>query len=141
MAADLSNNPDAIRDLLQTSRVIALVGHSDRKDRDSYQIAQFLRRVGYTVYPVNPLIDSVDGHTSYARLQDIPESVDIVDVFRGRRHIPGIVEDAIAIGARAVWTQLGLEHEAAADLAIANGVDIIMNRCTKVEYMRLGVSR
>lgn len=141
MATDITNDNDALRDLLQSTTVIALVGHSDKPDRDSYRVAAYLRAQGYTVIPVNTTVAEIDGHTSYKSLRDVPEPVDLVDVFRGARHVPGIVADAVAIGARAVWTQLGIVHPEAAQTAIANGLDVVMDRCTKVEHARLGVGR
>jgi uncharacterized protein len=141
MAQNISNDQDAILKLLNTTMVIALVGHSDKADRDSYRVAAYLRDQGYTVIPVNPTVDEIDGRTSYKSLRDVPQPVDLVDVFRGTRHVPGIVEDAIAVGAKAVWTQLNIVHEAAAQHAIDNGLDVVMNRCTKVEHARLGVGK
>jgi predicted CoA-binding protein len=141
MAKDISNNANALYDLLKETQVIALVGHSDKPDRDSYQVAAYLRDQGYTVIPVNPTVDEIDGHTSYKSLRDVPGRVDLVDVFRGKRHVPGIVDDAIAVGAKAVWTQLGIIHDEAAQTAIDNGLDVVMNRCTKVEHARLQVGK
>lgn len=130
-------NDDAIRDLLRNARVIAVVGHSDRPTRTSYQIAQFLKRVGYTVYAVNPTITTVDGEKSYPSLADVPEPIDIVDVFRRSEYLLGVVDDAIAAGAKAVWAQLGISDAEAGRKAEAAGLDIVMDRCIKVEYGRL----
>ncbi len=141
MSSNISNNANAIYDLFMATKVIALVGHSDKPDRDSYQVANYLRNQGYTVIPVNPTVAEIDGRKSYKSLRDVPEKVDLVDVFRGTRHVPGIVEDAIAIGAKAVWMQLGIIHKEAAQNAIENGIDVVMNRCTKVEHARLQVGK
>jgi uncharacterized protein len=130
-------NDDAVRELLRNARVIAVVGHSDRPQRTSYQIAQFLKRVGYTVYAVNPTITMVDGEKSYPSLDDVPEPIDIVDVFRRSEYLSGVVDDAIAAGAKAVWAQLGVSDAEAGRKAEAAGLDIVMDRCIKVEYARL----
>lgn len=138
---DLTNNDPALQDLLTNARVIAVVGHSDNPDRTSYRIAGYLRRAGYTVYPVNPTVAEIDGEKSYASLADVPEPIDIVDVFRRSEFLPGVVEDAIAVGAKAVWSQLGVYDEGAEQRALDAGLNVIMNRCIKVEHARLGVPR
>ncbi len=130
-------NDDAIRELLRNARVIAVVGHSDKPQRTSYMIAQFLKRMGYTIYAVNPTIESVDGEKSYASLADVPEPIDIVDVFRRSEYLAGVVDDAIAVGAKSVWAQLGVYDAEAGHKAEAAGLDIVMDRCIKVEYARL----
>lgn len=134
---DISNDTDAIRELLQNAKVIALVGHSDKPDRDSYIVAEYLRGKGYTVYPVNPTVDEIDGRKSCAALTDVPEAIDVVDVFRGARHLPRIVDEAIAVGAKAVWGQLEIAHEDAAAKAEAAGLTLVMDRCMKIEYEQL----
>lgn len=126
-----------IRDLLQQAKTIAVVGHSDNPGRTSYQIARFLRNAGYTVYAVNPTVSEIDGEPSYASVQDIPDQIDIVDVFRRSEFLEGVVEDAISAGAKTVWSQLGVIDEAAADKATEAGLNMVMNRCIKVEYARL----
>ena len=126
-----------IRDVLQTAKTIAVVGHSDNPGRTSYQIARFLRNAGYTVYAVNPTVSEIDGEISYASVQDIPDEIDIVDVFRRSEFLDGVVEDAIAAGAKTVWSQLGVIDDIAADKATQAGLNMVMNRCIKVEHMRL----
>jgi uncharacterized protein len=126
-----------LRGILERTRVIAVVGHSDRHTRTSYRIAQFLRRVGYTVYPVNPTVAHIDGQPSYPLLADVPERIDLVNVFRRSEYLSGVVDDAIAVGAPVVWAQIGVEDPAAAQKATAAGLTIVMNRCIKVEYARL----
>ncbi|NDJ33108.1 MAG: CoA-binding protein [Chloroflexi bacterium] len=126
-----------MKDMLAGAKVIAVVGHSDKPHRTSYQIAQYLRAAGYTVYPVNPTVDTIDGEKSYPDLASVPEPIDIVDVFRRSEHLPGIVDEAIAAGAKAVWAQLGVAHLQAAEKAGAAGMDLIMDRCIKVEHARL----
>lgn len=128
------NTNDRIRDILFNSKVIAVVGHSDKPERTSYQIAQQLRRWGYRVYAVNPTVDEIDGEKSYASLQDVPEPIDIVNVFRRPEHLPGIVDEAIEVGAKVVWGQLGVEHDGARRTAEEAGLQVVMNRCIKIEY-------
>ncbi len=128
---------NAIRDLLTSARTIAVIGHSDKPWRDSYRIGAYLRAVGYTVYPVNPNLQEVLGQRAYATLADLPHPVDIVDVFRAPQHLPGIVEEALAAGAGALWTQLGVVHPGATERAQAAGLVTVINRCIKVEHQRL----
>jgi predicted CoA-binding protein len=134
---DLKFDDDAMRAMLANARVIAVVGHSDKPDRTSYQIAQFLRQVGYTVYPVNPSIQTIDGQPSYPSLRQVPEPVDIVNVFRRSEYLVAVVAEAIAIQAKTIWAQLGVVDAIAAQRAIAAGCNIIMDACIKVEYQRL----
>lgn len=136
----LNTDDDAMQQTLQNAQVIAVVGHSDKPHRTSYQIAQYLRNMGYTVYPVNPTVATIDGQVSYATLADIPEPVDIVNVFRRSEHVAGIVEDAISADAKAIWTQLGVVDVNAREKALASGVDVAMNRCIKVDHARLGIN-
>ncbi|MCI0714425.1 MAG: CoA-binding protein [Chloroflexi bacterium] len=123
-----------LRELLDNARVIAVVGHSDSPTRTSYRIAQYLRQMGYKVYPVNPTVDEIDGEKSYPSLASVPEQIDIVNVFRRSEHLPGVVEEAIAVGAGAVWAQLGVEHPEAARLAEEANLPIVMNNCIKVSH-------
>jgi uncharacterized protein len=131
----------ALHDLLAASRTIAVVGHSDKPYRDSYGVAQYLRQAGYTVYAVNPHLRTVAGGPAYPNLRQLPEQIDIVDVFRRAEHLSQIVEDAIAIGARVVWGQFGVVDPAAAERAQAAGLVVVMDRCIKVEHHRLGMPR
>ena len=134
------STPDAeMRDLLTTSRTIAVVGHSDKPHRDSHRIAQYLREVGYRVYAVNPTLEAIDGERVYPDLQSLPEPIDIVDVFRRAIFLPEIVEAAVAIHARAVWGQLGVSHTQAEARARAAGLIVVSNRCILVEHERLGI--
>ena len=127
-----------IRDLLEQARTIAVVGLSDRPERDSHSIAGFLLRQGYRVLPVNPnLRGPVLGQRPYASLREIAEPVDIVNIFRRSEHVAGVVEDAIAIGAGAIWAQVGVEDQAAARRAEAAGLQVVMNRCIAVAYRLL----
>jgi len=134
----MPNPNDAwMRDILKAATVIAVVGHSDKPYRTSYQIAQYLRDVGYTVYPVNPTVHSINGEKCYPSLSHIPGKIDIVDVFRRSEHLQGVVRDAIEVGAKAVWSQLGVVDPRAAQSAENAGLDMVMDRCIKVEHARL----
>ncbi|MUG91788.1 CoA-binding protein [Scytonema sp. UIC 10036] len=131
-------NDSAIRDVLTSAKVIAVVGHSDKPNRTSYQIAQFLRKVGYIVYPVNPQVQEIDGQPSYPSLKEVPSHIDIVNVFRRSEYLSEIVTEAIAINANTIWAQLGISDEAAAQKALDAGMNVVMDACIKVEYLRLG---
>jgi hypothetical protein len=123
--------------ILQEAEVIAVVGYSDNPSRASYRVAQYMQRMGYIVYPVNPTVDTIEGQRSYPSLADVPKQVDIVSVFRRSEYLQGVVEEAIAIGAPVVWAQLGIVDIAAARIGSEAGVTVIMNRCIKVEHARL----
>ncbi|MGQ9547476.1 MAG: CoA-binding protein [Roseiflexus sp.] len=130
-----------IRDLLTTARTVAVVGISDDPERDSYTVAEFLQRQGYRIIPVNPRLVNLNiqvlGEKPYATLRDVPEKIDIVDIFRRPETVMPVVEDAIAVGAGAVWMQLSIVNEEAAARAEAAGLKVVMNRCMAVEYRRL----
>ena len=141
--ADLEPIPysDAkIRSILERVRTIALVGASANWNRPSYFVMKYLQGKGYRVIPVNPGIagKTLLGETVYASLRDIPDKVDMVDLFRNSDEAPAVVADAIAIGAKVVWMQLGVRNDAAAKTAEAAGLEVIMNRCPKIEFGRLG---
>lgn len=123
--------------ILDTHRVIAVVGLSPKEDRPSHRVARYLMAHGYTVIPVNPGQREILGQPCYASLGEIPVKVDMVDVFRNAADVPPIAEEAIAIGARSLWLQLGIVHEDAARLAAAAGLDVVMDRCPKIEHARL----
>jgi len=130
-----------IRELLTAARTIAVVGISDDPERDSYMVAEFLQRQGYRIIPVNPRLVNLNiqvlGEKAYATLRDVPEKIDIVDIFRRPETVMPVVEDAIAAGAGAVWMQLSIVNEEAAARAEAAGLNVVMNRCMAVEYRRL----
>ncbi len=133
--------PDAkLRRILAGVRVIALVGASSNWNRPSYFVMKYLQGKGYRVIPVNPTLAGQEllGEPVYASLRDIPEHVDMVDIFRASDQVEPIVDDAIAIGARVVWMQLGVRNDAAGARAEAAGLDVVMNRCPKIEFGRLG---
>ncbi len=126
-----------LRRILKENRVIAMVGLSANWYRPSYFAAKYMLDHGYRVIPVNPSYPEVLGQKCYAALRDIPEKVDIVDCFRKSEEIMPLAEDAIAIGAKALWMQIGVINEAAAEKARKAGLDVVMNRCVKIEYARL----
>lgn len=130
---------DGISDLLSSARTIAVVGLSEDPGRDSHRVAAYLQRAGYRVIPVNPTVHEVLGERAYSSLRDVPGKIDIVDIFRRPNAIPGIVDEAIAVGAGAVWMQIGLVDEAAARRASQAGLGVVMNRCIMVEHRSLGL--
>jgi predicted CoA-binding protein len=126
-----------IRDLLRDSHTIAVVGLSSKKFRASYGVAEYMKKEGYRIIPVNPNETEVLGEKSYARIEDIPEHIDIVDIFRRPEFVGPLVDSAIQIGARVVWMQEGVVHEEAAQKARAAGLAVVMDRCILKEHMRL----
>jgi predicted CoA-binding protein len=130
-----------IAELLTNARTIAMVGVSDRPDRASYGVMKFLQGRGYKVFPVNPTItgEHVHGEYVWRDLHQIGEPIDIVDIFRNSEAAGDAVDDAIAIGAKAVWMQLGVINPEAAERAEAAGLKVVMNRCPKIEIVRLGI--
>ncbi|MEB3210598.1 MAG: CoA-binding protein [Leptolyngbyaceae bacterium] len=139
-SADELKTDERMRHILQNSRAIAVVGHSDRPNRASYQVAHFLRTVGYTVIPVNPLLSTIDGVPCYGSLRDIPTPIDIVNVFRRSEHLAEIVDEAIALHIPTVWAQLGVSDAQAQQAAQEAGLNVIMDRCIKIEHIRLGIA-
>ncbi len=129
--------PDEIRDILRAAHTIAVVGLSDNPARASHHVAAYLQRQGYRIIPVNPGVSSVLGEISYASLRDVPEKIDLVDIFRRPEAVPEIVAAAIAVGAQAVWMQEGVVHNAAAAQAREAGLKVVVDRCTLKEHMRL----
>jgi predicted CoA-binding protein len=130
-----------IRGILNTVKTIAMVGASEKENRPSYFAFKYLLERGYTMIPVNPGHAGHDmlGQRIYAKLADIPVSVDMVDIFRGSQYAPAIVQEALALKPRpsVIWMQLGVRNDEAAALAEANGMKVVMNRCPKIEYGRL----
>jgi hypothetical protein len=131
------NDPAAIASMIQSARTVAIVGLSPNKLRASHFVGYYLQRNGYRVIPVNPAADTVLGEHSYASLLDVDVHVDVVDVFRDPAAVPAIAADAVAIGAGALWLQFGVVSEAGADTAESGGLDVVMDRCMKVEHARL----
>jgi predicted CoA-binding protein len=134
-----SDRPEILQQVLRSSRTIAVVGASTDPWRPSFGVMGYLHRAGYRLIPVNPtaLGEELYGEPFRARLQDIGEPVDLVNVFRRPEHVPGVVEDAIAIGAPAIWLQLGIVNLAAAARAEQAGITMVMNRCISIEHSRL----
>ena len=114
-----------------------MVDHSDKPHRSSYQVAQFLTAVGYQVYGVNPTVTEINHQPCYSSLKTIPEPIDIVNVFRRPQFLADLVREAIAVNAKTLWTQLGIIDLAAAETAQKAGLNVIVNRCIKIEYNRL----
>lgn len=131
------NNPEAIKDILEGSRTIAVIGLSSNPSRPSNSVSAYMQSRGYKIIPVNPNEESVLGEKAYARLEDVPEHVDIVDIFRRSEEAGAHVDEAIRIGARAVWLQEDvIDHEAAAR-ATGAGLVVVMDRCILKEHLRL----
>ncbi|NTW54255.1 MAG: CoA-binding protein [Chlorobaculum sp.] len=130
-----------ITSILKNYRHVAIVGLSDKRDRPSHAVARYLIHAGFTIYPVNPSISSVLGLECWPSLSAIPaekrELIEIVDIFRKPQEVPPVVDEAIAIGAKVVWMQLGITSEAAAEKARNAGLDVVQNRCILVEHMHL----
>ena len=124
-------------ELMRDANTIAVVGISSNPARPSYDVTRYLIDAGFTVYLVNPTETEIFGRRVYASVQDLPEPVDIVDIFRRSDHVPPVVDEAIAAGAKAVWMQVGIVNEAAAAKAHEAGLAVVMDRCTKVEHRRL----
>jgi predicted CoA-binding protein len=130
---------DEIRNILTSSRTVASVGLSSDETKDSYGVAMYLRRASYHIIPINPKADKIMGERVYRDLLSIPQPphVDVVQVFRPASEAPGIVEQAIRIGAKVVWMQEGIVNEAAAETARAAGLQVVMDRCMMQEHRRL----
>ena len=124
-------------EVLKNAKTVAVVGISAKEERDSHKVAKYLKKHGYKVIPVNPGLKEVLGEPCYPDLKSIPEHIDVVDIFRSVDAIPGIVDEAIAVGADAVWMQLGLAHEEAGEKARKAGLTVVMNRCMKIDHARL----
>lgn len=131
-----ATNGDDIRKLLETSKTIAVVGLSSNRMRPSYGVAEYMQRAGYKIIPVNPNEQSVLGEQAVARLEDIREKVDIVDVFRCSEFVPDVAASAAGIGAKALWLQEGVIHDAAAKHARDAGLYVVMDRCILKEHAK-----
>jgi len=135
---------EEIKSVLESYRTVAVVGLSRNPAKASYRIAQYLQSVGYRVISVNPFVDEVLGETSYKSLLDVPETIDIVDIFRPSEDVPAIVEEAITLKKRlgtpkVIWMQLGIVNEEAARLAKEAGFTVVMDRCMMMEHKRLSM--
>jgi predicted CoA-binding protein len=139
---DREGYPDSyLRDILTSVLTIAVVGASPRRERPSHGVMAYLQRRGYRTIPVNPFAagGTIHGETCHAALADIPEPIDMVDVFRRPEVAGGVVDEAIAVGAKVVWMQLGVPDHDAAARAEAQGLKVVMNRCPAIEIPRLGL--
>lgn len=123
-------------DIIRSASIVALVGVSANPIRSSNFVAAYLMRTPMTTYPVNPAYEEVLGEKAYPSLAELPEVPDIVDIFRRRDAIPGVVDEAIAVGAKVVWFQLGLRHDEAARRALDAGLRVVQDRCLKIEHAR-----
>ncbi len=127
-----------VKHLLQQSKTVAIVGISNKEDRASYQVAKWLQQNShFTLFFVNPVIDDVLGQKTYPSLAEIPEQIDIVDVFRKAEDCPSVLEKAIAIGAKSIWLQLGITNDEVASKGLETGMQVVMDRCIKVDYANL----
>lgn len=124
-------------EVLRGYRTVAVVGISSRPDRPSHEVAAYLKGQGYRIIPVNPREGEVLGERAYPDLRSVPEPVEVVDIFRRPEDVPPVVEEAIAIGAKAVWMQEGIVHQEAARRAREAGLAVVMDRCMKKEHQRL----
>jgi predicted CoA-binding protein len=132
------NPSDAtIRAVLASPRTIAVVGCSPSADRDSHRIARLLQQKGHRVIPVNPGYQEILGEICYSTLREVPGAVEMVDIFRRSEHVAPIVDEAIEMGAKIIWMQLGVIDEAAASKAQEAGLTVVMDRCPAIEYRRL----
>jgi predicted CoA-binding protein len=130
---------DYLRGILRRVKTIAMIGASPNPDRPSHHVMQFLQSRGYRVIPVNPQIvgETLHGEKVYAALADIPQAIDMVDIFRRSELVAPIVDEAIAKGAKVIWMQLGVRNDEAAAKAEARGIEVVMNRCPAIEIPRL----
>ena len=131
-----NTNSDVVGQILRGAKAIAVVGLSSNPMRPSYGVAEYLKTAGYRIIPVNPNETEVLGEKAYARLEDIPEQVDVVDVFRRAEEVPAVAESAIRIGARVLWMQLGIENAGAAEKARKAGLVVVEDACLLVEHKR-----
>ena len=132
------SNPadEEIKEILKKNKVVAVVGLSPKPERDSHKVAKYLQDHGYRIVPVRPKAKEILGEQAYASLKDIPFPVEVVDIFRKVDAIPGIVDEAIDIGAKVVWMQLGLAENQSAHKAREAGLQVVMNKCLKIEHNR-----
>lgn len=133
--------PDEIKQILEGAHVIAVVGLSDKPDRDSFRVSSYMKDQGYRIIPINPAISEILGEKSYARLEDVPEKIDVVDIFRKPETVPEIVDSAIKIGAKAIWMQEGVVHNESAEKARNAGLKVVMDRCMLKENRKLEIEK
>lgn len=130
---------DLALNILQTCRTIAVVGLSPKPERDSHHVAEYLQQQGYRIVPINPMATDILGERCWPTLSAVAQhlKIDLVDVFRNSADVPPIADEAIAIGARALWLQLGVQNDAACERARAAGLQVVQNHCALVEHQRL----
>ena len=133
---NFNSNSDVVAQILREAKTIAVVGLSANPIRASHGVAEYLKSAGYRIIPVNPNETEVLGEKAYARLEDVPEPVDIVDVFRRAEEVPAVAESAVGIGAKVLWMQLGIENAAAAERARMAGLVVVEDSCLMVEHKR-----
>lgn len=133
----LNPKPSEIRELLEKTRTIAVVGLSPKADRPSYFVARNLQRFGFRIVPVRPAVSEILGEKAYAKLEDIPFAVDLVDVFRAPEHVPAVVASCRQINCPAIWLQEGVVNDAAAQAAREAGLSVVMDRCIYKDYVDL----
>ena len=126
-----------IEEILRECKTVAVVGLSPNPARPSHGVAVYLQEQGYRIVPVNPMVEELLGERSYPNLEAIPFPVELIDVFRRSQEVPAIVEQAIRVGAPALWLQLGVIHHEAAARAAEHGIDVVMDRCTAIEHRAL----
>jgi predicted CoA-binding protein len=129
--------PEEVVAVLQKYKVLAIVGLSPKSERDSHQVAKYMKENDYRIVPVNPGQKEILGEKCYPNLKAIPFPVDVVDIFRRPDAVPPVVDDAIDIGARVIWMQRGIVHNEAAERAREAGLEVVMDKCIKVEHMRM----
>lgn len=131
---------DELRGLLEKARTIAVVGLSSKPHRHSHSVADYLKQAGYRIIPVNPKETEVLGERAYPSLLEVPEAIDVVDVFRRAEHTPDVARQSVRVGAKVLWLQLGIVNEEARRIAEEGGLSVIMDACLMIEHDRLGVS-
>jgi len=139
---DFSHSDEALRQILEQARVVAVVGESNDHYYTSYQVAHYLKQMGYRVYPVNPTIAEVDGEKTYPSVQAVPEPVDVVDVFRNGAYLGEVVDDAIAAHAKVVWAQLDVvsPDQKPEEKANRAGLKVVSDHCMRTEHERLKIA-
>ncbi|HKI53690.1 MAG TPA: CoA-binding protein [Anaerolineales bacterium] len=133
------NNDQEMRDILLSANTVASVGLSSNDEKESYWIVFFLKEQGYRMIPVNPKATEIFGEKAYASLSEIPDKIDVVQIFRRPEDVPPVVEEAIKIGAKVVWMQEGIVNEEAARMAREAGLQVVMNACMRATHKRLGL--
>lgn len=141
MSSLIDGSQAAIREILRTCHIIAVVGLSSRKLRPGYYVPQYLQAAGYRIIPVNPELEHALGEQAYPDLASVPEQIDLVLIFRRSEYVAQIVRQSIAVGAKAVWMQQGIINETAAEAAQSAGLQVVMDACMMVEHRRYFANR